>query len=553
MQSSRCGIYLLITACLLLSLLSCEDPQERPGKASVAKRFEQLADSQLTQTDSQGKTFLHHAAAEGDTALMDYLLKRGLVVDQQDSNGFTPLLVAVQNRDTTTLQFLIRHHADVHATTDELNTPLHLAVFNNDIRSAEILFFSGADSDVMAENQHKVSAFSHAVRNRYYAMAELLYFPMHYIIKRNKTKYYDFLLRAKQDAVSHAGMRKMTPLHVAYLFRNRYFIDLLLEAGADSLSLDVYGRKPSDYATMDFMERAKFNKLDTRTRIRIDDKVLDFLMNYEWMAVGVVQEGEITYLRSFGKKNMLEQDAVYASVSKPVTSVIFVQLLNEGLIRDLNDNIVEYSAKYRDAMPVRYAADSLTFLHLLTHRSGIPHINKPLWKDGKLNLQFRPGTKTEYSTNGFSVLGEIMEEITEKSFSDLVAEYIGKPIQANSFWAEAAFRAPGARVHSTPEDFARFAKGVINHTYMSQQDFYNILAKDYGGNTLGWGGGGWDTDDFVMGHAGSNGKPRAYILIKPRKKLAVVLMGEAISAREDIWFLNLGPILMDIIDREKVY
>ena len=60
-----------------------------------------------------------------------------------------------------------------------------------------------------------------------------------------------------------------------------------------------------------------------------------------------------------------------------------------------------------------------------------------------------------------------------------------------------------------------------------------------------------DTDDFLMGYTGSNGKPRAYILIKPKKKLGVVLMGEANSSQQDIWFLYLGPILMNIIDKEK--
>ena len=346
----------------------------------------------------------------------------------------------------------------------------------------------------------------------------------------------------------------MTPLHVAYLFQTRYFIDRLSESGADSNALDVYGRKPSDYAILDFLEPAKENRLDNIKRIKVDDKVFDFLLHYSWMTVGIVQDGEIVYLRSFGKKNMLEKDAVYASVSKPVTSIIFVQLLKQGLILNLNDNIFDYSRKYsRNVMPAKYASDSLTFKHLLTHQSGIPHINKPLWKDGKLNLQFQPGTKTEYSTNGFGVLGEIMEEITGKSYSDLVKEYVGNPIQAGSFWAEDAFRAPGARVHSTPEDFARFARGVISHTYLSEQDFSNILAKDYGESALCWGGSDWDSDDFKMGHAGSNGKPRAYILIKPRKKLGVVLMGEAKKSKEDIWFLHLGPILMDIISDEGSY
>jgi CubicO group peptidase (beta-lactamase class C family) len=541
----------LITACLWIFFLSCDNRQDSPETNSNLRRFEQLPDSVLTQTDSQGKTLLHHAAAEGDTIRMDYLLERGLTLEQKDASGYTPLLVAVQNQDISTTHFLIRRHADVHAKTFELNTALHLAVFNSDIQSAELLFFNGAHGDVLTENKDKVTPLSHAVQNRHYAVAELLYFPMHFIIKRNKTDRYDYLVQVKQDAISRSGQNKMTPLHTAYLFQNQYFIDRLLASGADSISVDIYGRRPSDYTNMDFVETAKADRLDTNTRIKVDDKIFDFLMHYIWMTVGIIHNGEIAYLRSFGKHNMLEKDAVYASVSKPVTSIIFVQLLKKGLIRNPNDNIFEYSKKYGNVMPAKYADDSLTFKHLLTHQSGIPHINRPLWKDKKLNLQFSPGTRTEYSTNGFSVLGEIMEEITGKSYSDLVVEYIGKPIQASSFWAEDAFRAPAARVHSTPEDFARFAQGVVNHAYISQKDFYSILVNESEKYSLGWGGRDWGSDEFMIGHAGSNGKPRAYILIKPKEKLAVTLMGEASSRQEDIWFLYLGPILMDIIDGDK--
>jgi len=544
---------LLITFCLLISLPSCKKNREIPEKISRLSRFEQMTDTELAQTDSLGKTLLHHAAADDDTNLVDYLLERGLSVDQKDSSGFTPLHDAVQSQNTAAIQFIINHHADVHAVTADLNTPLHMAVFNNDIPSAEILFFNGALSDVLSENTDKVSPLSHAVKNRYYAMAELLYFPMFYLIKRNKTEHYDYLLQNKEDVIFQTDMRKMSPLHVAYLFQNQYFIDRITESGADSDFKDVYGRKSSDYITMDFMELPKKDMLDETIRIRVDDKIFDFLLHYDWMTVGIVQDGRIVYMRSFGERGMLESDAVYASVSKPVTSIIFVQLLKQGLIRNLDDNIFDYSKKYRNVMPNQYAGQNIAFKHLLTHRSGIPHIDKPLWKDGKLNLQFQPGTQMEYSTNGFGVLGEVMEEITGKSYSNLVVEYVGKPIQAGSFWAEETFRAPAARVHSTPEDFARFAQGIINYAYMNEEDFYGILAKDSGGNALGWGGSGWGTDDFTMGHAGSNGKPRAYILIKPRKKLGVVLMGMAKSSKEDIWFLNLGPILMDIIDREKSY
>lgn len=511
-----------------------------------------MSDAELNQVDPQGKTLLHEAVVNGEIELIAYLLKRGLAIDRKDNNGFTPLHDAVKGQDPSVVRFLIDKGADVHARTANLDTPLHLAVFNNDVPSAEILFFNGAHGNILEKNKEKVSPFEHAVRNRYYAMAELLYFPMHYLIKHDKREYYDYLVRNKEDAAFQTDMRKMIPLHVAYLFQNQFFIDRLLESGADYESVDVYDRKPAEYATLDFMEPAKENRLNNGTRIRIDDKVLDFLMHCNWMTVGIVQDGEIAYMRSCGKGNMLEKDAVYASVSKPVTSIVFVQLLRQGLIRSLDDSIFDYSKKYtRDVMPEQYGGSNITFKHLLIHQSGIPHIDKPMWKDGKLNLQFRPGAETAYSTNGFGVLGEVMEEITGKSYSDLVKDYVGNPVQASSFWAEDAFRAPGARVHSTPEDFARFARGVIDHSYMSEQEVTDILAKNYEESALGWGGSQWDSDDFTMGHAGSNGKPRVFILIKPKKKLGIVLMGEANSSKEDIWFLHLGPILMDIADGEK--
>jgi len=553
-KTKRLELIILAGICLSVCLLSCKNQQKNQQKVSRMAQLERMPDSELAETDSLGKTLLHQAAKDNDTDLIGYFLKRGLEIDRKDNSGFTPLHDAVQAQAISAVRFLIDHHSDVHAQNRDLNTPLHFAVFHNDVEAAEILFFNGAHRDVLRENEDKVSPFSHAVRNRYYAMAELLYFPMHYIIKRGKTEYFDCLLQNIEGAAYQTSMTKMTPLHTAHLFHNQYFIDGLSEWGADPSALDVYGRKPSDYASMHFLEAAKKNELDDITRIKVDDKVFDFLLHYDWMAVGIVKDGEIAYLRSFGKRGMLEKDAVYASVSKPVTSIIFVQMLKHGLIRDLDDSIFDYSKKYsHDLMPDNYSDADITFKYLLTHRSGIPHIDKPLWKDGKLNLQYRPGTKTEYSTNGFAILGEIMEEISGKSYSDLVKEYVGNPIQASSFWAEDVFRAPGARVHSTPEDFARFARGVIDHAYLSEEDFSNILARNYGESSLGWGSNDWDTDDFVMGHAGSNGKPRAYILIKPRKRLGVVLMGEARTSKEDIWFLNLGPILMDIISGDGFY
>ena len=228
-KTKRLELIVLAVFCLSVCLLSCKNQQKNPQKASRMSRYEQMPDSELAETDSLGKTLLHYAAKDNDTDLIEYFLKRGLEIDRKDNSGFTPLHDAVQAQATSAILFLIDHQADVHAQNSDLNTPLHFAVFRNDVEVAEMLFFNGAHSDVLQENEEKVSPFSHAVRNRYYAMAELLYFPMHYIIKRGKTEYFGYLLQNIEDAAYQTSMTKMTPLHTAHLFHNQYFIDGLSE------------------------------------------------------------------------------------------------------------------------------------------------------------------------------------------------------------------------------------------------------------------------------------------------------------------------------------
>jgi CubicO group peptidase (beta-lactamase class C family) len=271
------------------------------------------------------------------------------------------------------------------------------------------------------------------------------------------------------------------------------------------------------------------------------------------MTVGVIQDGRLALLKSYGPENRVDRDAVHASVSKPMTSVLFLRLLRQGVIRSLDGEIGAYAEKYRDVMPAAYTGGKITFRRLLTHTSGVPHLDKPLWTGGKLNLLFPPGARFSYSSNGYAILGELMAAAAGKSFSDLVKEHIGRPVGASSFWAENHFRAPAARIHSTPRDFLRFAEGIIDNRYLTQKEFDDLLVGKSRGLSLGWGTGGIGTDDLTLAHSGSNGRPRSHLLIKPKKRIALTLMGETKSRESDIWFLYLAPILLDILEGKGGY
>jgi hypothetical protein len=122
-------------------------------------------------------------------------------------------------------------------------------------------------------------------------------------------------------------------------------------------------------------------------------------------------------------------------------------------------------------------------------------------------------------------------------------------VGAGSFRAEDTFNSPGARVHSTIQDMARFAAGVINHQYVPADTLYNVICRPWKGRlTLGWGCSHREDDNLTLGHAGSNGTPRAIILIKPRKKKAVCITGTTKKSSTPLLFLPLVRNLMKILD-----
>ena len=552
LSTVRSRVFLLTCTLLFCLAVACGSQGKEPAPAT--KNPQELTLAEIGRQDSLGRGMLHRAVLDNDLALLRAAVSRGPELDTKDRSGHTALHRAVQNGNHPALKILIDAGADIALPLPNGDSPLQLAVLANDVTAAEYLYLSSRNHDIPLDKDavHRPLTI-HALQHELYSIIELFLRPLHYIVKRDKPEYLAHLLALERSFTQQTDDKGMTPLHIAYLYHNAGFADSLIAAGADQTVRDVYGKRPADYTVDGVVGECEVNTLDRRTASLIEDRVLDFFMHHDWLTLGIVKDGEIAYLKSYGPKNMLDADAVHASVSKPMTSIIFLRLMKEGTIRSLDDDIGEYSQKYRDVMPNAYAHDRITFRQILTHTSGIPHIRTALWRDGRLNLLFKPGTRFEYSTNAFSILGEIMSEVTGRSFSGLVKEHIGQPVGATSFWAEDTFRAPAARIHSTTRDFLKFVMGVIGNSYLSEKEFDEILVGRRREETLGWGTSNIGTPDLTLAHSGSNGRPRSHFVIKPKKKIALVLMGQTKTAYTDIWFLRLAPILMDIIEGKGGY
>ncbi|MGP4088278.1 serine hydrolase domain-containing protein, partial [Streptomyces sp. KR55] len=104
-----------------------------------------------------------------------------------------------------------------------------------------------------------------------------------------------------------------------------------------------------------------------------------------------------------------------ASVTKPIVGLAVMALVERGVLA-LEHTVGAHLPDYRGG-----DKEYLTIRHLLTHTSGIPG-QVPLYRDHStrtalldavrlLPLTARPGTRVEYTSQGFIVLGLIAEAV----------------------------------------------------------------------------------------------------------------------------------------------
>lgn len=160
----------------------------------------------------------------------------------------------------------------------------------------------------------------------------------------------------------------------------------------------------------------------------------------------LVSEGGICiFKKGYGLANMEwnipnQPDTKFrlGSITKQFTSMLVMQLVEEGLI-DLDGTISEYLPEYR-----KDSGEVVTIHQLLTHTSGIPSytslpnfgevsrdpytVKEFVAKYCSGDLNFAPGTRFSYSNSGYFLLGAITEEITGKSYQDLLKEKIFDPL-----------------------------------------------------------------------------------------------------------------------------
>lgn len=194
------------------------------------------------------------------------------------------------------------------------------------------------------------------------------------------------------------------------------------------------------------------------------DRVLrEFLQHHRipGAALAITDKSRLVYARGFGYADVAAREPVkptslfrIASISKPITAVAILQLVDQGQLQ-LDDRvfkILDFKPHLEGEQKFDERQSQITIRHLLQHRGGwdrnvsfdamfqstefsrllgttppagpetiIPvMLGKP--------LDFDPGQRYAYSNYGYCLLGRVIEKITGESYEQYVQQHVLKPI-----------------------------------------------------------------------------------------------------------------------------
>lgn len=318
---------------------------------------------------------------------------------------------------------------------------------------------------------------------------------------------------------------------------------------------------------------AQFNQKDP---IRSADSLLKTYhdANAPGMGVAIIKDGKVIYKKTYGLADLETKTPItdstafnIASVSKQFTAFIALLAEKEGKL-SLDDDIRMYLPE------LEHLPYTITVRQLANHTNGLPNLTeiKKLQSFGDefkvtnneavhtllgiKGLNFPPGEQYQYNNTGFTLLAEILHRVYKKDFSQIVKEYIFKPLHMNHTMsiddpgkiipntAESYQPQGGAflkypiaqmvsgsyNIYTTLDDLCKWAANFQN-PILGNRELYHEMQKNTvlnSGKNIEYGL-GLQTEKYkgldIVFHGGGTVGYRAYILHVPSQKFSVVLLG----------------------------
>lgn len=298
------------------------------------------------------------------------------------------------------------------------------------------------------------------------------------------------------------------------------------------------------------------------------------------LSIAVIQNSEIIWNQGFGvtdnnSKNKVNENTIFeaGSLSKPVFAYAVLKLVDQGIL-DLDSSLSTY-------LPVEYILDEqinkVTARMLLSHTSGLPL----WWPEGEdLKINFTPGEKFSYSSEGFVYLQHVIETITGEPLPDFMKKQVFDPLgmknssyiwqnrfeelaamghnqlgQEETLWIRTRGNAASSLL-TTAKDYAKFIIAVLDGTGLRDKTASDMLqpqiyldpdcidCKNHEtrqlSKSLAWGI-GWGLNlsesDIIFWHWADNLVFTSYCSASTKSKTGVVYFansGNGLSLRNEI-------------------
>jgi beta-lactamase class C len=353
----------------------------------------------------------------------------------------------------------------------------------------------------------------------------------------------------------------------------------------------------------------KLASLSTDSRRDIDYRLLDARLRQLMakppmvgLAVGVVENGRITFLQGYGETlagsgEPVTPDTVFrwASTSKGVAATMVAKLAEQGKI-NLNAPVASYAPDLK--LPAGNE-NRATVGDLLSHRLGLyrnAYDNK--LEEGQdpsflraslasLSATCQPGTCWSYQNIAYDASSEMVTRVTHMPYEQAVKRYLFNPIgmssgsasmeglQSNRSWAkphsagrrpepivDTYYRVPGAAgINSNIKDMALWMEAqmgempdvldgkvldTIHAPYVVTPTERGRMRKFLERLGTAWYGYGWRSYEYaghrIIGHRGGIRGYRSFILFDPDKKSGVVALWNS-----DTW--QPGGLEFEVMDQ----
>jgi CubicO group peptidase (beta-lactamase class C family) len=302
------------------------------------------------------------------------------------------------------------------------------------------------------------------------------------------------------------------------------------------------------------------------------------------LGIGVIKEGKLQQVKVFGEIASgisAPYNTIFnvASLTKPVTALVTLKLVSLGKW-NLDDPIYKYWIDPDVSKDKN--CKILTTRHILSHQTGFAN-----WRgnntDEKLHFEFQPGTKYQYSGEGFEYLRKALEAKFHKSLNELASELIFNPLQMTDtkyYWDNKTDTTRCALGYSekgiayetvknetsngadnlltTVEDYGIFLTSVMKSDGLSEKVVNEMVKNQVATKNGKYFGLGFEIFDFgngeyALSHGGSDLGCQTIFFILPKTKEGLIIftnVDDGYKVYEKILKFYLGEYGNKIFDIE---